>query len=157
MANSHDGNGKKISQVITYISTDNIIELNQLIYAGAKLVCEKIGILSKSMKKKSKPGWEIRLETQLKKSTKTGQNEKNMREHVETKRKRQLKKKIIQLEEINQKVLAKEGRLKRYRQRVKQHRQNRTFPNNERKFYQKMWGDDMKTYQQPDARETEQF
>ena len=33
----------------------------------------------------------------------------------------------IQLEEINQKVLAKEGRLKRYRQRLKQYRQNRTF------------------------------
>ena len=33
----------------------------------------------------------------------------------------------IQLEEINQKVLAKEGRLKRYRQKVKQYRQNRTF------------------------------
>ena len=42
----------------------------------------------------------------------------------------------IQLEEINQKVLAKEGRLKRYQQRVKQYRQNRTFQNNERKFYQ---------------------
>ena len=41
-------------------------ELNELIYAGAKLVCEKIGIPSKSTKKKSKPGWEIRLETQIK-------------------------------------------------------------------------------------------
>ena len=40
--------------------------------------------------------------------------------------------KIIQLEEINQKVLTKKGRLKRYRQRVKQYRQNRTFKNNER-------------------------
>ena len=29
---------------------------------------------------------------------------------------------------------AKKGRLKRYRQRVKQYRQNRTFQNNERKF-----------------------
>ena len=42
----------------------------------------------------------------------------------------------VQLEEINEKVLAKKGRLKRYRQRVKQYRQNRTFQNNERKFYQ---------------------
>ena len=41
-------------------------ELNELIYAEAKLVCEKIGIPSKSTKKKSKPGWEIRLETQIK-------------------------------------------------------------------------------------------
>ena len=63
----------------------------------------------------------------------------------------------VQLEEINQKVLAKEGRLKRYRQRVKQYRQNRIFQNNERKFYQQLGGHDTKTYQQPDAKETEQF
>ena len=50
-----------------------------------------------------------------------------MLEHVGTERKKQHKKKItIQFEEINQKVLAKERRLKRYRQKVKQYRQNRT-------------------------------
>ena len=41
----------------------------------------------------------------------------------------------VKLDEINQKILAKEGRLKRYRQRLKQYRQNRTFQNNERIFY----------------------
>ena len=40
-------------------------------------------------------------------------------------------KQTIQLEEIKQKVLAKEGRLKRYRDRGKQYRQYRTFQNNE--------------------------
>ena len=54
----------KINQVIPYTSTNDITELNELIYAGAKLVCEKIGILSKSTKKESKLGWEIRQETQ---------------------------------------------------------------------------------------------
>ena len=49
------------------------------------------------------------------------------------------------------------GRLKRYRQRVKQYRQNRTFQNNERKFYHQLGGDDNKTYQQPNAKETERF
>ena len=63
----------------------------------------------------------------------------------------------VQLEEIRQKVPAKEGRLKRYRQRVKQYRQNRTFQNNERKFYQQLGGDDNKTHQQPNAKETERF
>ena len=63
----------------------------------------------------------------------------------------------VQLEEINQKILANEGRLKRYRQRVKQYRQNRTFEDNERKFYQQLGGSDTKTYQQPDAKETERF
>ena len=56
----------KINQIQPYISTNNITELNELIYAGAKLVCEKIGVPSKSTKKQSKPGWEIRLETRIK-------------------------------------------------------------------------------------------
>ena len=63
----------------------------------------------------------------------------------------------IKLKKINQKVVAKQGRLKSCRQRVKQYRQNRTFQNNERKFYKQVGGDDTNTYQQPDARETEQF
>ena len=67
---------KKINQVLLYISTNNITELNELIYAGAKLVCEKIGILSKNTKKESNPGWEIRLETQIKKSMKKGKNDR---------------------------------------------------------------------------------
>ena len=41
----------KINQILPYISTNNITELNDLIYAGAKLVCEKIGVPSKSTKK----------------------------------------------------------------------------------------------------------
>ena len=56
----------KINQVLPYISMNNITKLNELINAGAKLVCEKIGIPSKSIKKKSKPGWEIRLKRQIK-------------------------------------------------------------------------------------------
>ena len=48
------------------------------------------------------------------------------------------------VEEIKQKVLAKERRLKRYRQRVKQYRQDRIFQNNERKFYQRLGGHDTK-------------
>ena len=35
----------KINQVQPYISMNNITELNELIYAGAKLLCEKIGFL----------------------------------------------------------------------------------------------------------------
>ena len=46
---------EKVNQVLTYISTNNITELNELTYAGAKLVCEKIKIPAKSTKKKSKP------------------------------------------------------------------------------------------------------
>ena len=40
----------KINQIIHYISTNNITELNDLIYAGAILVSEKIGIPQKARK-----------------------------------------------------------------------------------------------------------
>ena len=57
---------------------------------------------------------------------------KNVRACWDKKEKATQVKMTIQLEEINQKVPAKEERLKRYRDRVKQHRQNRTFQNNEK-------------------------
>ena len=57
----------KINHLLPYLPTNSITELNEVIYAGAKLVCGKIGIFLESTKKQSKPGWEIRLGTQTKK------------------------------------------------------------------------------------------
>ena len=56
----------KKKHILPYIPTNNITELNDLIYVGAKLVCENIGIPSKSTKKRQKPEWEFRLESQIK-------------------------------------------------------------------------------------------
>ena len=93
-----------------------------------------------------------------KKTTKTSQNDRQERRwHIRKLSRLQKKKIAVQLEEINQKVLAKERRLNRYRQKVKQYRQNPTFQNNGRKFYQKLGWSNTKTYQQPDAKETERF
>ena len=39
------------------------MELNELIYAGAKLICDKIGVSLKKTNRNSKPGWEIKLVT----------------------------------------------------------------------------------------------
>ena len=49
----------KINHIQPYIPTNNITELNELIYAGAKLVYENIGIPSKSTKKQQKTGMGI--------------------------------------------------------------------------------------------------
>ena len=147
-----------MNQVLTYIPTNNITNLNELIYAGAKLVCENIGIPSKNTKVKSKPGWEFRLETQienLRKQLKVVKQKKKA--EINRKEKTTQEKLTVQLEEIHQKVRAKEGRLKRYRQRVKQYRQNRTFQNNEKKVYQQLGRDNNKTHQQPNGKEIERF
>ena len=63
----------------------------------------------------------------------------------------------IRLEDINQKILAKEGKLKRYRNRVKQCNRNSFFQNNERKFYQQLEGEYTRWYQGPDVNETKLF
>ena len=56
---------EKINQAPPYISSNNITELNELIYGGVKLVKEKIGVTSKSTKKKSEPVWKIQLERKI--------------------------------------------------------------------------------------------
>ena len=53
--------------------------------------------------------------------------------------------------------MAKEGRIKKYWERVKQYKQNRTFVKIERKFYQQVGGENTKTHERPDAKETKQF
>ena len=98
----------KINQVLPYIVT-NITELNKLIYAGAKLVCEKIVFISKSTKKKSKPGGEIRLETQIRNPQKQAKMMKR-RKNAGTYRQKvkgSTRTIAIQLVEINRKVLVK--------------------------------------------------
>ena len=67
----------KINQVLPYIPKNNITELNELIYAGAKLICEKIGIPLKSTKKKMKTKTGNSTgNADKKKTTKTGQDDK---------------------------------------------------------------------------------
>ena len=53
----------------------NITELNELIFTGAKLVCEQIGVPLKNRNCKSKPEWEIQLETQIRNLRKQEKND----------------------------------------------------------------------------------
>ena len=57
---------EKVDDLLTNIPTNDITELNDLIYAGTKLICEKIGVPLKTADRKSKPGWKLRLESQIK-------------------------------------------------------------------------------------------
>ena len=52
---------EKISDLLTSIPTNNITDLNNLIYTGAKLVSKKVGFLLKKKTKMAKQGWEIKL------------------------------------------------------------------------------------------------
>ena len=101
---------KKINNLLRRISTNNIKELNELIYAGTKLVCEKKMRLPKKHEQKLKIWLENSTGNVDKKFTTASKNN-------QTKEKRwneieivtQLQMAII-LEEIIKKVLVKEER-----------------------------------------------
>ena len=97
------------------------MELNELIYVAVELACGKLRVLQKNTSKHSKTGWEIRLETI------SDNKKKNARIYLDEKSKATRLQQKVQLEEMNQKILAKEGRLRRCWDRIKQYRQNRTF------------------------------
>ena len=61
-------------------------------------------------------------------------------------------KQTVPLEETNQKLLAKEERLKIYRDRMKVYWQHRTFQNNKKKNYLQVGRECTETYQQPDEK-----
>ena len=104
--------------------------------------------------KMAKLGWEIRLEMQRRnlrqQANMIRQEKKVISVDKEEKIQRQQK---TQHEEINQKVLAKEGRLKRYCDWSKQYKQHRTFQNFERKYKQQIGGGSAKKIPQPNTRE----
>ena len=62
------------------------------------------------------------------------------------------------LETIRQRMIAKEGKLKRCRNRINQYNQNRTFQNNEGRFYQQLNGQiGGREPEKPNAEEAKQF
>ena len=54
-------------------------------------------------------------------------------------------------------ILAKEGRLKRYRNKIKQHKLKIIFQNDERKSYQQAREENINTNEEPNAKETKLF
>ena len=123
---------------LTIISTNNITEINELIYAGTKSYRDKIDIPVKNTNRNLKTRWEIRLEKDIRnlwQQAKMITKRENAGIWLDEKRKpTQPSKPSIKLEDIYQKMLANEGRLRIYIYKIKQYTQNRTFQSNERKF-----------------------
>ena len=57
---------EKLNDLLANIPANDITELNDLIYAGTKLVREKIRVSLKTTNRMSKSRWECRIESQMK-------------------------------------------------------------------------------------------
>ena len=117
--------------------TSNVIELNDWIIAGAKLVYDKIGIPLGNLNKNTKPWWEIRHEGQIKKMqkrTKVLNKEGHRRIYWDEKTQNKTADKSNNTT-WNKKYGRKKKDSKDTEAGNKEYKQNRTFQNTERKFY----------------------
>ena len=120
--------------VMGKIKVNNITETNGLIYCGAAMVTEMLGVKSKNKEKRKEPWWKRRLEGQVKQLNRDlGRvNALIERKTVKKKdveslqRKYKFKQKGLQIvkEELRQRIKAKRGKITRYDQRTKQYQQN---------------------------------
>ena len=158
---------EKVDEVLGRIRVSDITDVNELIYCGAALVTDIVGAKSGGNEHKTKnPPWRRRLENQLKglnldlsRIIKIKENKYVKRGHEsQLQRKYNYRQKGIQtIEEIiRQRIKAKAGKIKRYNQRIAQYQQNRTFVNNEGRFYQQL-NEKKGESETPDPKETKSF
>ena len=137
---------QKVDTVLGKMKTDNITDTNNLIYAGAVLAQELLGLRKTYQSAKREPWWKRRLEGRVKELCKDlsrvnimmdGEKIKQ-RHRTYLQEKYKIKQKGIATvkEEISQRIKATVGKIKRYSNRINQYQQNRTFRNNQGKFYQ---------------------
>ena len=83
---------------------------------------------------------------------------KKWRKVLEVKYKIHKKKLTVVQEEIKQRVIAKQQKIKRYQNRINQFQQNRTFKNNQGRFYKNLNNDGQyEKSEVPDAEEAKKF
>ena len=157
----------RVDVVLGKVKVADITELNDLIYCGAALVTEIIGVKSKATERKE-PYWKRRLENQLNVLNKDlsrinllieGRSLKKKHADILQKRYKMKQKGLRTTKEIIcQRIKAKAAKIKRYNQRISQFQQNRLFTNNERRFYQLLNNDlRLEESEAPDPEEAKKF
>ena len=157
----------KVNQVLKKMAPEGITNTNDLIYAGAVVVTEELGVRNKKGTKPKEPLWKRRLTTQVKEMRRDLSRVtallqgKMLKGHH--KRELELKYKIAEIglkhvsEDLKQRIAAKATKIRRYENRNKQFHQNRLFETDQRKFYTELSGDKISSDMTPDSEEAKQF
>ena len=125
----------------------DISKINRLIYAGANVVCQRLGIrvTSESQKRESAKWWKIRMVRKI------ARLRKDLSRLEEAKRGRLKRAEVFQqldrryhlwkkglvpvMEELRQRIMAESQKLRRFEEKTLQFRQNMTFERDQRRVY----------------------
>ena len=141
---------KKVDTVLGKMESGNVTSTNDLIYAGAAVVTERLGVKIKCKEDWKEPMWKRRLDGQIKQLRKDlgridllaeGKTIKNKFSDI-LQKKYWVKEKGVNVvrEELKQRIMAKAGKVKRYQKRIDQFRQNKLFQTDQGKVYQELNG-----------------
>ena len=119
--------------------TDSITKANELFYAGAVVVTNRLGVKTDKVAERREPMWKRRLQNKIKELTKDlsqleaskDKDINNFRHWERLERKYSIRvKRLNVIEELKKRITAIAAKVRRYQGRVDSHRQNRLFENN---------------------------
>ena len=159
---------QKVNAVLAKLVPKDISATNDLLYAGAAVVTEIVGMKKVVTNNKKEPWWKRRLEKQVRELNidlgrvntliQSGQIKRKYKDDLERRYKTRQKGLRTIREEIKQRIAAKIGKIKRYSNRVNQYHQNRVFQNNQKRFFNELNGDgEQQENEAPDAKEAKEF
>ena len=143
---------QKVNEVLDKIKSNDITITNDLIYAAAVVVTERLGVKMSKRDAAKEPWWKRRLEDQIKQLRKDiarveilkngGKIKSRFRMLLQ--KKYWLKQKGYKrvMEELKQRIKAKAANVKRYKNRIEQFRQNRLFKTDQSRLYKELNGEE---------------
>ena len=135
----------KFDKFLCNFKTHSITKTNQLFYAGAAVVTNRLGVKVNKEGERKKPMWRRRLQNKIKELRKDlsqlesskDKEVSNVRYWKTLERKYSIRLKTfgVVIEELKQRIVAIAAKVRRYQERVDRFRQNRMLQNNLRQFY----------------------
>ena len=138
----------KVDKVLSKFKTHSITNSNELFYAGAFVVTNRLGMKIDKVAGRKEPMWKRRLQNKIEELRKDfsqleaskDKDISNFRhwERLEQKYSIRVKRLNVVIEELKQRITAIAAKVRRYQGWVDSCRQNRLFENNQRQFYREL-------------------
>ena len=138
----------KVDKVLSNFKTHSITKTNELFYAGAFEVTNRLGLKIDKVAERKEPMWKRRLQNKIKGLRKdlsqleASENKviSNLRhwKRLERKYSIRVKRFNVVIEELKQRITAIAAKATRYQGRIDSYRQNRLFENNQRQLYREL-------------------
>ena len=155
----------KVDKVLCKFKTHSITKTNELFYAGAVVVTNRLGVKINKAAERKEPMWRRRLQNKIKELRKDlsqlesskDKEVSNLRHWQTLERKYSIRLKTLDIvtEELKQRIVATAAKVRRHQDRF---RQNRMFQNNQRQFYRELDQEGERCDDdQPDTEESKKF